>query len=171
MRPRFFLPTFLLASLFAAGCAPDSADEAPDTGSDVGADAPAGAPEVSAEDQEAILQTGLLGQWEWVGLQGVDDVDLEIADPSKYTLTFTVDGVQVQADCNRATGSYDLDGSNLTFGPMAMTQRACLGESLGSRFAALLDGVGSYGFEGDQLVLSLPASGGTMAFRAGSGGA
>ena len=125
--------------------------------------------EVSPEDQEAILQTGLLGEWRWVGFQGMDDSSLQIEEPSRYTLTFRVDGVQVLADCNRANGSFDLDGSSITFGPLAMTRMACPGDSLGDRFAGYLGGVRSYVIEDGHLFLSLMADGGIMEFQPGSG--
>lgn len=99
----------------------------------------------------------------------MDDTDLEIEDPSSYTLTFRVDGVQAQVDCNRGTRSFELDGTNLTFGPMATTRMACPPESMGDRYEAYLNAVRSYRFEGNRLLLSLMADGGIMEFVPGSG--
>ena len=176
MHPRLrTAPLAFLTLLLFTGCASDSGEEAApsDTGAASQA-APEAAPgpaagEVSPEDQEAILQTGLLGEWRWVGYQGMDDSTLEVDDPSKYTLTFRVDGVQAQVDCNRANGSFDLDGSSLTFGPLAMTRMACPPESLGDRYAAYLNAVRSYVIEDGHLFLSLMADGGILEFAPGSG--
>lgn len=86
----------LLALASIAGCALDSGSDAPQTASEAAPqpeaspEKVAGAPtEVSTEDQEAILQTGPLGEWHSVGLQGMDDTDRQIQDPSSHTLTFS----------------------------------------------------------------------------------
>ncbi len=64
--------------------------------------------------------------------------------------------------CNRLTGPYTLDGSQLSFHNVASTRRACLNDD-GSedRFMAALAGVRSWRIEGRQLRL-LSASGGTL---------
>ena len=163
--------------VLVAACAQDSGEESPQTADPAAQEAPSGeAPlasgptEVSPEDREAILDTGLLGEWRWVGFQGMDDTTIQVDDPSRYTLMFRVDGVQAQVDCNRANGSFDLDGPNLTFGPMGMTRMACPPESLGDRYAAYLNAVRSYVIEDGHLFLSLMADGGIMEFAPGSGG-
>lgn len=85
-------------------------------------------------------------------------------DPSLNTLQFLPDGrVNVRADCNSGQGSYQIDGSNLTIEAVAMTLMQCGPDSIGSEFAASLDAVSSFAYEGEELVLTM-ADGGTLHF-------
>ncbi len=176
---RFPLRTPLAALALAVplACADGTpeGEGAPERQAPVGAaaSAPADAPrtpvEVSAEDQEAILQTGLLREWRWIGFQGMDDTGIEVDDPSRYTLTFRVDGVAIQADCNRGRGSYDLDGASILFGPIATTLMACPGESMADRYLRTLGDVRTWVIEDGHLFLSLMADAGIMEFEPGEG--
>jgi heat shock protein HslJ len=163
--------TALLALVALAACAQPDSDGASET--DAESPAPveeAGpVPDVEPADQEAILQTGLLGEWQWVERQGMDDTTLEIEEPSRYTVNFMVDGVAVRADCNRGRGSYDLDGSSLTFAPFALTRRACPPDSHADGFVRDLGDVRSWVIEDGHLFLSLRADGGILEFRPGEG--
>jgi heat shock protein HslJ len=138
------------------------------TASGGGAQAPT---EVSPEDQEAILSAGLLGEWRWIDFQGMDGGTLQVDDPARYTLTFRVDGVAVQADCNSGRASFDLDGSGIRFGPVATTMMACPGESLADRYLGYLGNVQGWRVEDEHLFLSLSADAGIMEFEPGGGGA
>jgi heat shock protein HslJ len=81
-------------------------------------------------------------------------------DPSRYTLTFNEDGtLQAQVDCNSGSGSYTLDGTNLTFGPIATTRMACPEGSLDSVFAEDLAAVVSYALVDGNLNLTLSTDG------------
>jgi heat shock protein HslJ len=103
--------------------------------------------------------------WQWTGSTYGDDSTLIVDDPSRYTLTLQVDGtVQVQADCNRGAGTYTIDGSSLTFGPMAMTMMACPPDSLDGQYLQELGLVASYVTDGADLILNLMADGGSMRF-------
>jgi len=172
---RRFLPHPLLAALtmpLVLACADRARDAAPETEAppeSAPAEAPRAPVEVSAEDQDAILQTGLLGEWRWVGFQGMDDAEIQVGDPSRYTLTFRVDGVAVQADCNRGRGSFDLDGSSILFGPMATTLMACPDQSMADRYLRYLGDVRSWVVEDGHLFLSLMTDGGIMEFEPGPG--
>ena len=70
------------------------------------------------------------------------------------TLQFdaTTGTVAVEAGCNTGSGSYTVAGDQITFGPLAMTMRACIGESAtvetavlavltGTATAQIVDGV------------------------------
>lgn len=118
---------------------------------------------------DTVVEPDLMGRWEWASFQGMDDSSLEIADPSLYTLEIRSDGVSVRADCNRGTGGYELDGSSLTFTPLAITQMACPSESLADRYLSHLSYVRSWIVEDGDLYLSLFADGGIMRFRAVGG--
>jgi heat shock protein HslJ len=127
------------------------------------------AEEAGTDDPEVILRTGLLGEWQWVGFEGLDNSTLRVEDPSRYTLFFRVDGVTVQADCNRGQGSYDLDGSSITFSPFAITRMACPEDSMADRYLSQLEHVRSWRIDDGRLFLTLMADGGIMDFRPGRG--
>lgn len=118
---------------------------------------------------DTVPEPELIGEWEWVSFQGMDDSSLEIGVPSRYTLEIRSDGVSVLADCNRGTGSYELDGSSLTFTPLATTEMACPPESHEAAYLSHLSYVRSWVVEDGDLYLSLFADGGIMRFRAAGG--
>jgi heat shock protein HslJ len=169
--PHTLLAALPVAIVLACADGAPETEDAPEAAAPVESTTPApqGPLEVSAEDQEAILQTGLLGEWRWIGVQGMDDSRLDVDDPSRYTLTFRVDGVAVQADCNRGRGTFDLEGSSITFGPIATTLMACPDESVAARYLRSLGEVRSWLIEEDHLFLSLGMDGGIMEFEPGQG--
>lgn len=58
------------------------------------------------------------------------------------------------AGCNHITGGYTLEDDQLSFGPTAMTRRACIeGEELEREFAKALRETRSYDIVGDVLRL------------------
>lgn len=71
------------------------------------------------------------GETELVGTQWVLDVSaLDVADPGSVSswIAFARRGrVSGNDGCNSFTGSYEVDGSKLTFGPLAGTKMACGG--------------------------------------------
>jgi heat shock protein HslJ len=106
--------------------------------------------------------------WLWQRTERGDGSTLVAPDPSKYTVSFGPDGrFAVQADCNRARGTYAISGSWLTFEPAPITLIACPPTSRGSQdmvFYRDLHDTATYVFEGEQLVLYLKVDGGHMVF-------
>ena len=102
--------------------------------------------------------------WMWAGT--VTPVEaFTPADPASYTLELGADGrAAVRADCNRGNCAYRLSGSELRFGPMAMTQAMCAPGSLDSRFAQQLAGAAHTFWRGDTLMIDLAMDSGTMRF-------
>ncbi len=51
--------------------------------------------------------------WKWQQFLSNDDSVQAPADPGQYTLEFMTDGtVAIQADCNRAVGTYTLEAAS-----------------------------------------------------------
>jgi len=102
------------------------------------------------------------GTWQWaIGLHLSGEM-VPVEQPDAYTLAFAEDStVAAQADCNQATGSYELSGADtmtITIGPTTLA--ACPGASRSEEFAQLLASTTSYQFEEGQFVLlTNPASG------------
>jgi len=64
----------------------------------------------------------LVGKAWWVE----DILGSGVVDNSRTTIAFTPDGVASgNGGCNRFTGGYELDGKDISFGPLASTMMAC----------------------------------------------
>jgi heat shock protein HslJ len=103
--------------------------------------------------------------WEWVST--VNPVErIEVADPSRYTLTLLAGGeVRAGFDCNRGGGSYELSTGRLSFGPFMSTRMACPEDSQADLFMRDLQRVTSFFEQDGELYLELPYDSGTMRFR------
>ena len=91
----------------------------------------------------------------------------EIAEPSKYTVTFGDDGqAGFRVDCNRGNATWTKEGEGasggLTFGPIALTKMMCPQPSEDTKVAAALGQVRSYLVKDGKLHLSLEADSGIM---------
>jgi heat shock protein HslJ len=122
---------------------------------------PTSAPPVPAP----INAPGLTGiVWQWQTMADADLVETTITNPESYTLLFNQDGtLNAQIDCNSASGSYTVDGTVLTIGPMATTMMFCGEASLDAQFGAALAQVTNYSILDGNLYLAL-AGGGNMIF-------
>ena len=110
---------------------------------------------------EAIESVLAQHHTEW-HLTVVDDVD-------KYTLEFLPEGhLQVQADCNSASGTYMVDGSQLFIEITTTTMAECPPESHSDEYIRLLNDAVSYVLEGDHLFISIIIDSGIMKFARGS---
>ena len=104
--------------------------------------------------------------WELVRIQMTDDSLLVPDDPARYTLRLRRDGrAEIGADCNRATASYALSGSALTFGPLAGTRAFCPPPSISDRFLQQLGFVTSFVVKGGRLHLATRADDAILEFR------
>ena len=105
------------------------------------------------------------GVWLWQRSEMSDDSVVTVPDPSKYSVTFTSDGrLMVQADCNRAVGTYTREGAQLTMRLGPTTLAACPPDSLSPQFLRDLGDVVTFVFDGEQLVLNLKVDSGNMIF-------
>jgi len=154
------LPPIVLAiPLVVAACG--TSDNAPMLPGSVDAPPPPIAPASDAGD--ALLATGI---WVWQGSVMADGTRVVPDTPARYTLAFEPGGrVNVQADCNRGSGGYLLNGSTLTFGPIAVTRAACPPGSKDSEFLKGLAEVRGHRDDGGELVLMLSGNAGSMRFR------
>ena len=153
MKPQIKTSVILIVSLFTvlllAACS--------------GGTPPTAAPEPAAD--AAI--TDIL--WKWEAFQdtaGKNDVTVD--NPGQYTLVFRDDGtVNIQADCNNASGTYTRNGSSLQIELGPSTMAACGENSLADDFLGKLAGAGTFVMDGDKLVINLMADAGNMVFANG----
>jgi len=103
--------------------------------------------------------------WKWQQFQSTNDSVQAPVDPGQYTLEFMTDGnVAIQADCNRALGTYTLDGSLLDIEIGPVTLAFCPEGSLSEEYLRLLGDVVAYVLEGEDLFLDVKFDSGTMKF-------
>lgn len=120
----------------------------------------------STAGEERGVVGGLVGVvWKWEKFLESNDDTLIVDDPERYTLEFMPDGVvRVRADCNSGSGSYMVNGNQLTIDIQALTMAMCPPDSLSDQYLKLLGDVVSYVIEGGELALSLKMDAGIMTF-------
>lgn len=95
-------------------------------------------------------------------------VEGAIALGSEYWIQFLPEGqLSLRADCNGGFGSYEMDGSNLTLGPIGTTLMLCPDGGHGNDYLSALNTVTSWSIDQseatDKLVLGL-SDGGSLTF-------
>ncbi|NJL49048.1 MAG: META domain-containing protein [Leptolyngbyaceae cyanobacterium SM2_5_2] len=103
--------------------------------------------------------------WELQQIQFNDGKLLEANPPENYTIDFSPNGeVFVQADCNRAVGSFTLEDGivSITMGPTTLA--ACPEGSIGTEFLQSLNNANLYFFQDGDLFVDLAFDSGTMQF-------
>lgn len=137
-----------------------------------------GASGFSFDDDGLLLLTGSAGDltlqatlegvvWQWAQFEGGDGSVVAPESPAHYTLTFLPDAkLAVQADCNRARGSWSTLDSQLDLSFGGMTRAMCPEGSLSNDFVEDLGYVRSHVFRDGKLYLSLMADAGIMTFVA-----
>lgn len=104
--------------------------------------------------------------WNWVKTEYSNGTTITSPDPAKFTVTFQPsDHFGFTADCNNGSGSYTLDGPNLTMQVEGMTLAFC--PLPNGDFTQMLNQVASYKIEGNTLFLAFKVDGGIMTFTTG----
>jgi len=108
--------------------------------------------------------------WLWQQTLMNDGTKSAPANPEDYALMFLPAGIlTIRADCNSGSGTYKVDGNNLTITLGAMTMMACPEGTLDSTFLKNLGDVSSYLMQGSNLILELKLDSGSMTFAPKSG--
>ncbi len=103
--------------------------------------------------------------WRWVRATGAEP--LEVDHPGRYTLELRADGrYALRADCNRGSGSYEVEGGRLVLGPGAFTLVACEPGSHADRFVKALGGALAFEQSGERLILELADDAGALELEA-----
>ena len=157
MRPlRHTRPSVALLALLLASCA--ATDSGPPT---LPGYVNAPPPPMAAAGDSLLTNT----VWSWQGTQMKDGTRIVPDKPDRYTLNFQPGGqVAVTADCNRGSSSYLLNGSQLSFGVVALTKMMCPPGSRDTEFLKELASVAGQNFNGTDLVLGLQGDAGSMRF-------
>lgn len=121
-------------------------------------------------------EPNLLGnRWQWLETNYDNGDSVVPAEPTAFTLSFSESGqVAIRTDCNSGSGTIVTTDGQFAFSPIAMTKRACIGETQEQPFLEMLDLANGYSFNAaGQLELTLaPQAGsdstnpaGVMVFR------
>ena len=87
------------------------------------------------------------------------------ADPAQYMLLLAADGtLSAQSDCNRARGSYELDGEAISIGPLTSTAALCPPESLSEAYVKGLTTAATYAIADGELSIHFGPDEGVMHF-------
>jgi heat shock protein HslJ len=124
----------------------------------------------ACDPSTASPSTIALRVWHLAAIQFMDDTRLVPDAPARYTLEMGRDGrASVRADCNRAGGAYRLEGSALSFGPLAATRALCPPGSLSDRYLQQLAFVASFVERDGRLYLATRADGAILEFQPAPG--
>lgn len=128
----------------------------------------------------ALILTSLLAACRFPGRSsdGASSIELEgtswtlrqirskdVVSEKTATLFFAGDQVHGNATCNQFRGSYTVDGTDLSFGPLASTMMACPEMGVETAYLAALGEIAGYRTEGERLILSNADGEGILAFE------
>jgi len=150
----------LLATLVCGACAMNDPNLSQRTGAPSYSGAGLMPPTLAASSSDLTSRP-----WHWQRTE-VDGRTIVAAAPDRYTLTFEGGGrVLVRADCNRGSGSYEVNGASMKLGAAALTRMACPAGTQDNDFVQPLARVTGYQIADGELVLALGGSG-SMRFKA-----
>jgi D-alanyl-D-alanine carboxypeptidase len=131
--------------------------------SDPGADADAAA---EAAQLAAMVASIKENSWKWTSYNSSTEV-VTVETPDSYMVAFNEDGtLDIKADCNDASGTYTLDGLNVTIQVGAATLAACPGDSRSEQFVQLLGEAAQMVSSGGKLYITLKTEGSMMVLEA-----
>ena len=117
---------------------------------------------VDAAALQAMVAGVMANPWKWTTFSNADE-EFTIEDPASYMVTFNDDGtVEIQADCNNASGAYTLDGANVIIEIGPATLAACPEDSRSEQFLQLLGNATQLLPIGDQLYITQKTEDSTM---------
>ena len=100
--------------------------------------------------QETLENTS----WQLVAIHSFNDSIFTPADPEKYLLRFRIENrLQIEADCNQAGATWNLEGESISFTQLVSTRKLCIAPSLFNRYIMLLQQAETLNREGDTLIL------------------
>lgn len=148
-----FICTLVTATLLVSGCT-ETVDDPGDVNNE------------EMETETISINDVADIKWQWSGLIETEPASQSVVpDSENYTLVFNSDGTySIKADCNVGSGSYTLEGSDLTLSPGPMTLAYCGSDSLDTQYLSLLNNVTTVSMDNDQLVLGIEENGDRMLF-------
>ena len=107
-------------------------------------------------------------EWQWQYAHQLNGEGAAVPNPAQYKLTLNPDGTaNILADCNSASGSYQISGNRIRIEVETMTQALCAPESLSDQFIQGLSQASFYEASDANLFLSPGAEGSILIFGKG----
>jgi heat shock protein HslJ len=105
--------------------------------------------------------------WTWIKTQYNNDTEVMPHKAEAFTLIFNADGkVSATTDCNSMNGSYEVDGSKISFSPMVSTRMYCENSQENVFGKLLQEEISSFLFTAKgELVFVLKFDSGTAIFK------
>ncbi len=144
-----------------------SNDGSSESGSSSGSSSESGSSENTSQQLDPVSADSIIGvKWLWTGYEHAGE-NIQVSNPELYTLSLSSDGTYyLKTDCNSGSGSYILEGNDLTLNTATMTLVACGPDSMDPEYTSLITGVKSATMKDSQLVL-YSSEGDTMFFNNG----
>jgi heat shock protein HslJ len=106
-------------------------------------------------------------EWQWQSTLAADGTMTDVPNPENYTLSFNDDGsFAIVADCNQGSGTYALNGDQISIEVGPLTRVACPPESLSQDYLDHLAEVSTVSLVGENLILSWGTEGAVLVFAA-----
>jgi porin len=103
--------------------------------------------------------------WQLEEIRDNNDQLITVDSSENYTIEFLADGqLNIQADCNRARGTYMVENSSISMTIGATTRAMCPPESISDKYLKELQSVTIFFFQDGNLYIDLRADTGTMKF-------
>lgn len=92
--------------------------------------------------------------WQLVAIHSFNNSVFTPEDPEKYLLRFRIENrLQIEADCNQAGATWNVDGESISFTELVSTRKLCIAPSLFNRYIMVLQQTETINREDDTLIL------------------
>lgn len=92
--------------------------------------------------------------WQLVAIHGFNDSVFVPGNPQSYLLRFRMENrLQIEADCNQAGATYNLEGEDLSITGLVTTRKLCVAPSLFNRYIMNLERATSVSLSGETLIV------------------
>ena len=92
--------------------------------------------------------------WQLVSIHSFNDSEFIPDQPENYLLRFRLENrLQIEADCNQAGATWELDGESLAVTALVTTRKLCNAPSLFNRYIMTLQQTESIARDEDKLIL------------------
>lgn len=119
-------------------------------------------PYAIAQDSIALENTS----WQLIEIHGAADSVFIPRNPESYLLRFRMENrLQIEADCNQAGATYNVDGNSLALTDLVTTRKLCVSPTLFNRYILNLIRAESVRIDGEQLIVQSDISSDWMLFE------
>lgn len=104
--------------------------------------------------------------WQLSVIYGFNDSEFIPANPENYLLRFRMDNrLQIEADCNQAGATWNLEGNQLSLTELVTTRKLCLSPSLFNRYVMNLNRTESFEISEGRLIIRTTSTADWMEFE------